>query len=160
MSPDSWSAIAGCASAVAAGISLFVTWKGIHFQKQAFRETLRRNIQDALTYQAERANLSSTGKSDAEWTFPQFANIILAIDTARNMVSRLDKNAGMSKEEAGEYFLERLNHNIVNSFRKGSPPDGAFQSKGPISEIRELVTLWNANAHFLGFRDVNFSPDL
>ncbi|HDT2605256.1 TPA: hypothetical protein ACH27V_002444 [Klebsiella quasipneumoniae subsp. similipneumoniae] len=156
MGPESWSAVAGGASAIAAALSLVVTGIGLNYQRKTLEQTMRKNVIDALSYQVERANTSSMGKRDSEWTFPQFANIMLAVDTARNIVSRMDELSGMKREEAVEFFLERLDHNIVSSLKNGSPPDGAFKNIGPISEGLEMIYLWNNNAHFLGFTDVDF----
>jgi len=81
---------------------------------------------------------------------------MFAIDTARNMVARIKESDGISREEAGKYFLDLLNQHIVATFKHGSPPDGAFKNKGSIPESLEVIQLWNPNAHFLGFTDVNF----
>lgn len=156
MTAETWSAVAGVASAIAASVSLFITWRGLRYQKAALIESKRKNIQDLLSYQAERANSASSGKRDSEWSFPEFANIMFAIDTARNMVSRINVSDGMSKEEARVYFVDLLNHHIFSSFKNGSPPDGAFKNRGSIPESLEVIHLWNPNAHFLGFKDVNF----
>lgn len=156
MASEVWSAVAGVASAIAASVSLFITWRGLVYQKASLIESRRRNIQDMLSYQAERANSSCSGKTSSDWSFSEFANIMFAIDTARNMVTRIKESDGISREEAGTYFLDLLNQHIVATFKHGTPPDGAFKNKGSIPESLEVIQLWNPNAHFLGFTDVNF----
>ncbi|HGY2353385.1 TPA: hypothetical protein ACNVQT_002284 [Citrobacter farmeri] len=156
MTPEQWSAIAGCASAVAALISLVITTKGLKSQNESLKESKRRNIQDLLASLAQRANASVKERVDANWSFVQFANVMLSIDTAKSAVERIDTGAGISIEEASDYFKNLLDHQIISSFRAGSPPDGAFKEYTSINEALEIVKLWNPNAHFLGFKDVNF----
>lgn len=78
MRPETWSAIAGGASAITAALSLIVTFVGLRYQRKNLLEAMRKNVIDALTYQAERANASCSGKSDSEWSFSEFANIMFA----------------------------------------------------------------------------------
>lgn len=156
MTPEKWSAIAGCASAVAAVISLIITTKGLTFQNESLKESKRRNIQDLLASIAQRANASIKERVDANWSFAQFANVMLSIDTAKNVVEQIDASSGLSKEEAAEYFIKLLDHQIISSFRAGQPPDGAFKEYSSIDEALVIVKLWNPNAHFLGFKEVNF----
>ena len=156
MRPETWSAIAGGASAITAALSLIVTFVGLRYQRKNLLEAMRKNVIDALTYQAERANASCSGKSDSEWSFPEFANIMFAIDAARNMVSRINEGNGISRDEARLYFVGLLNQPILSSLKNGEPPGGAYQNKGAIHEGLDVINLWNPNAHFLGFTDVNF----
>ncbi|MFP2273236.1 hypothetical protein ACLEXX_02035 [Enterobacter ludwigii] len=156
MTPEKWSAIAGCASAFAAIISLVITTKGLKSQNESLKESKRRNIQDLLASLAQRANASVKERADANWSFAQFANVMLSIDTAKTAVERIDISAGISKEEASDYFKNLLDHQIISSFRAGQPPDGAFKEYSSIDEALVIVKLWNPNAHFLGFTDVNF----
>lgn len=156
MGPESWSAIAGCASAIAAVTSLIITTKGLKFQSESLKESKRRNIQDLLASLAQRANASIKERMDATWSFAQFANVMLSIDTANNVVERIDESIGLSKEEAADYFIKLLDHQILSSFRAGQPPDGAFKEYKSIDEALVIVKLWNPNAHFLGFKEVNF----
>ena len=156
MGPESWSAVAGVASAVAAALSFVVTCVGLKYQRKTLLEAMRKNVIDSLSYQAERANAFSSGKRDSEWSFQEFANIMFAIDTARNIVARINESDGISRDEARMYFVSLLNQPILSSLKNGSPPDGAFQNKGSISEGLEVINLWNPNAHFLGFTEVNF----
>lgn len=76
MGPESWSAIAGCASAIAAVTSLIITSKGLKFQSESLKESKRRNIQDLLASLAQRANASIKERMDATWSFAQFANVM------------------------------------------------------------------------------------
>ncbi|MGG7931364.1 hypothetical protein PGN89_22425 [Klebsiella aerogenes] len=156
MGPESWSAIAGGASAFAAALSLIVTCVGLKYQRKTLLEAMRKNVIDALSYQAERANASCSGKSDSQWSFTEFANIMFAIDTARNMVARINESDGISRDEARLYFVGLLNQPILSSLKNGEPPDGAFQNKGAMQEGLDVIYLWNPNAHFLGFTDVDF----
>lgn len=156
MTSETWSAIAGCASAFAAIISLIITAKGLKSQNESLKESKRRNIQDLLASLAQRANVSVKERVDGDWSFAQFANVMLSIDTARDVVERIDGSSGISKEEASNYFKKLLDHQIISSIRAGHPPDGAFKKYNSIGEALVIVKLWNPNAHFLGFKDVNF----
>lgn len=156
MTPEQWSAIAGCASAAAAMISLVITIRGLKSQNESLKESKRRNIKDQLAFLAQRANASVKERTDADWSFAQFANVMLSIDTAKNAVERIEVSSGISKEEASDYFKKLLDHQIISSIRAGEPPDGAFRKYSSIDEALVIVKLWNPNAHFLGFTDVNF----
>lgn len=156
MTPEKWSALAGCASAIAAIISLIITTRGLKYQNESLKESKRRNIEDLLSSLAQRANASAKECADVEWSFAQFANVMLAIDTARNIVEHLDGRVAISEEDASKYFKDLLDHQIISSFRAGHPPDGAFKEFRSIEEALIVVKLWNPNAHFLGFKDVNF----
>ena len=156
MSPESWSAVGGCASAVAAAISLLITWRGLNFQNETLTETKKRNIQDLLSAHALRANTSTLGQDASQWSFSQFANVMFAIDSARKIVNSLNEKSGISQGDAREYFINQLEHQIISALNNNCPPDGAFQPKGTIQEAIKVVQLWNPNAHFLGFTHVNF----
>lgn len=104
MTSEVWSAVAGVASAIAASASLFITWRGLVYQKASLIESRRRNIQDLLSYQAERANSSCSGKTSSDWSFSEFANIMFAIDTARNMVARIKRAMALAGKRLEHIF--------------------------------------------------------
>lgn len=52
MGPESWSAVAGVASAVAAALSFVVTCVGLKYQRKTLLEAMRKNVIDSLSYQA------------------------------------------------------------------------------------------------------------
>lgn len=97
---------------------------------------------------AVRANGAALGQDDSEWTFAQFANIMLAMKTAKNEITKLSGESYLSQIDAKEYFKNILDHQILTSFEKGAPPDAAYKPLGSIQSAMKIEPLWNENREF------------
>ncbi|WP_249714401.1 hypothetical protein [Pectobacterium polaris] len=146
--PEFWSAIGAIGAAVAAFLSYRVTKKSTSYQNESLIELKRKNKFDLLDSYAGRANGSALGQDDSEWSFAQFANIMLAMKTAKNEITKLSGESYLSQFDAKEYFKNILDHQILTSFEKGSPPDAAYKPLGSIQSTMKIEPLWNENREF------------
>ncbi|EIX0014595.1 MULTISPECIES: hypothetical protein [Escherichia] len=146
--PEFWSAIGAIGAAVAAFLSYVVTKKSTRYQNESLIELKRKNKLDLLDAYAGRANGAALGQDDAEWTFAQFANIMLAMKTAKNEITKLSGESYLSQIDAKEYFKNILDHQILASFEKGAPPDAAYKPLGSIQSAMKIEPLWNENREF------------
>lgn len=146
--PEFWSAIGAIGAAVAAFLSYRVTKKSTSYQNESLIELKRKNKLDLLDSYADRANGAALGQDDSEWSFAQFANIMLAMKTAKNEITKLSGESYLSQFDAKEYFKNILDHQILTSFEKGSPPDAAYKPLGSIQSAMKIEPLWNENREF------------
>lgn len=146
--PEFWSAIGAIGAAVAAFLSYLVTKKSTRYQNESLIELKRKNKLDLLDAYAGRANGAALGQDDSDWTFAQFANIMLAMKTAKNEITKLSGESYLSQIDAKEYFKNILDHQILTSFEKGGPPDAAYKPLGSIQSAMKIEPLWNENREF------------
>lgn len=146
--PEFWSAIGAIGAAVAAFLSYRVTKKSTRYQNESLIELKRKNKLDLLDAYASRANGAALGQDDSEWSFVQFANIMLAMKTAKNEITKLSGESYLSQLDAKEYFKNILDHQILTSFEKGAPPDAAYKPLGSIQNAMKIEPLWNENREF------------
>ena len=148
--PAFWSAIGAIGAALAAFLSYRVTIKSMQYQNESLTELKRKNKFDLLSAYAARANGSALGQDDSEWSFAQFANIMLAMKTARDEIIKLRSEKYLLQEDAKNHFISSLDHQIISSFLKGTPPDAAYKPLGSIQHALIIEPLWNENRLFFG----------
>lgn len=146
--PEFWSAIGGIAAAIAAFLSYSVTKKSARYQNESLIELKKKNTLDLLSSYADRANGAALGQDDSDWTFAQFANVMLAIKSAKLEIMKLSEKDYLSLHDAKEHFISSLDHQIVSAFEKGPVPDAAYKPMGPIQSAMKIEPLWAENKIF------------
>lgn len=146
------SAVAGIASAVAAYLSWNISRRSIQFQSDSLIFEREKLVYEHLKSDAERANNSSNGDSGMDWNFAQAANIVKAIESARNRIIDAGIYATTKDcEKFKSFFKSKLAHEITYELEQSQPPDSVMSPKGSSQMGLEIFTLWFTNVEFFNF---------
>lgn len=161
LEPDQWIAVFSAVGTIAAAVAAVASWRtsgrSLKLQKKLADHEQKKFLYESLKACAGKANAYASGKTSAEWTFHDAANIVRSMSLAQDSIARAGILLSMAEIKGFKnYFISLLNMELFEELNYGNAPDAIFR-KTEITSIGSKV--WSKWDEVIVFFDLKIATD-